>query len=244
MGEIKMTLRTAPAAIMLVLLGSASAASAAPVAKAVGAAPAALAAGATMLYSQPFDGTGNGWASQNDTADLGNFVTVYDNFSLGTSSNINSVEFTGEYFNPPSQGPITAWTVTFWSDNAGQPGSSLYSQNISGTGNETFLGNFGDYPTYTYQLAVNFNAAAGTTYWVSVVPDLVFPPQWAWSTGTGGDGISYQDSFGSRSQNPDDLAFTLVGTVPEPSSIAIITASLLSLGVMGRSRRQRRHIPT
>src|ERR1700747_1529724 len=99
-------------------------------------------AGSVVLYDQPFDGTGNAYASQNDTNTFGNFATVYDNFALGGNSNINNVMFTGEYFNPPTQGPITAWTVSFYANNAGQPGGSLQSFNIGGTGNESFIGTF------------------------------------------------------------------------------------------------------
>src|SRR5579864_6735076 len=107
---------------------------------------------AGIIYNQPFDGSGNAFASQNDTNGLGNFATLYDNFTLGSSANIFNVMFTGEYFNPPQQGPITGWTIQFWSDNAGQPGTSLFIQHINGTGNESPLGNFGGFPTFTYSL--------------------------------------------------------------------------------------------
>ena len=191
-----------------------------------------------VIYSQGFDGTGNLYASQNDTASLGNFATVYDNFTLGLNSTVTDVEWTGGYFNPPSQGPITQWTVSFYGDNAGQPGGVLSTQTFAGTGSETFLGNYGGFPIYTYGVDLNtpFNAAAGTQYWLSVVPDLAFPPQWGWASGTGGDGISYQDFFGGRSQLTTDMTFSLTGTtVPEPTSL-----SLLGIGILGVVRRLRR----
>ncbi|HEY1879515.1 MAG TPA: PEPxxWA-CTERM sorting domain-containing protein [Caulobacteraceae bacterium] len=194
-------------------------------------------ASASTLYSQPFDGTNNVFASQNDTGGFGNFATTYDDFHLGSAADITTVDFTGSYFNPPSQGTITAFTLNIYADNAGQPGTLLYSANVSGTGNETFLGNFGD-PTYTYSVPTNFNAAAGTTYWLSVVPDLGFPPQWGWNTATGGDNLGWQDFFGTRSQNGSDFAFTLLGGVPEPASWALMLCGFASLGAALRSRRR------
>ena len=81
-------------------------------------------------------------------------------------------------------------------------------------------------------LSSAFNAAAGTEYWLSVYPDLGFPPQWGWSSGTGGDGISYQDFFGSRSQLGVDMAFDLTGNAaatPEPTTIGLAGSALLAL---------------
>ena len=194
---------------------------------------------ATVLYNQPFDGTGNAYSSQNDTNGLGLFAQVYDNFTLGSTNTVTNVQFTGEYFNPPQQGPITGFTVNFYADAAGQPGALLQSTHVNGTGGETFLCNCGGFPTFTYSINIaGFTANAGTQYWLDVYPDLGFPPQWGWSSGTGGDGISYQDFFGSRSQLAADMAFTLNGqtTTPEPSSLMLLGAGLL--GFASKLRRK------
>lgn len=192
-----------------------------------------------LIYCQEFDHTGNAYSSQNDTNGFGLFAQVYDNFKLSISQTIKQAYWEGAYFNPPQQGPITGWTISFYADVAGQPGNLLYSTHIAGTANETFDGNFGGFPTYTYSAVLDFSAAADFTYWLSVYPDLGFPPQWGWSSGTGGDGISYQDFFGTRSQLAADMAFALApheGAVPEPGTLIMLGTGVL--GLSGAIRRR------
>jgi len=153
------------------------------------------------------------------------------------------VNWTGGYFNPASQGPITAWSVTFWADASAQPGAMLHTFICAGTCGETFLGNVGpnQIPFYSYSAVTNFVAGPGTMYWLSVVPDLAYPPQWGWGDSPVGSGVAYQDSFGNRHLLPTglvcntsgpcnqdgpqkgvNLAFNLIGTpvgTPEPGSL-------------------------
>ena len=199
---------------------------------------AAVASPAQVYFQNPdYNGA---YSSQNDTNGFGLFAQAYDNFTLGATYNLTSVEWIGSYFNPPQQGPITAWTLQFYSDNAGTPGNLLYQTNVAGTANETFLtiDNAGD-PTYLYGLNVNFTAAAGTQYWLSVYPDLGFPPQWGWETGTGGDGASYQCFFGACGPLAGDLSFALFGnqgTTPEPGTLIMLGTGIL--GIAGTLRRK------
>ena len=201
---------------------------------------------AGVIYDQPVDPAGGGVASQNDTSGgNGSFATTYDNFTLGTSAQVTGISWVGLTFNPPDDNPaITAFTISFYSDSGGVPGSVLESETITGNANQTANGSLGGFPTFTYSasLSTALNASAGTEYWVSIVPDLSFPPQWGWSNGLGGDGQSYQVFFGSGSSLPGDRAFTLTGdavsAVPEPSTLASAgIAGLFGLGFALRRRK-------
>ncbi|MBA3897330.1 MAG: PEP-CTERM sorting domain-containing protein [Sphingomonadaceae bacterium] len=194
------------------------------------------AAQAATLYSQPYDNTGNLLASQNDTTGgNGNFATAFDDFTLASGGNITGLSFTGGYFNPPTVGNITGFTVKFYANNAGQPGGALSTTTVAGNAGESCAGTI-----CTYALAANFSATAGTKYWMSIVPDLGFPPQWGWATSAVGNGVAYQDFLGTRSALPNDFAFTLTGNaaVPEPAAWAMMLVGFGLAGTALRSRRQ------
>jgi hypothetical protein len=194
-----------------------------------------------VIYSQPSDFPGGTvFASQNDPGGFGAFATSYDDFTLTGPAIVDDVHWQGGYFNPGTQGTITSFTITFWSDNAGQPGAQLLSETIPGTANETFVGNqfFGPVYNYSVNLSVPFLATGGTQYWLSIVPTMTLPPQWGWHTGTGGDGLAYQDFFGDRTALADvDFAYDLTGTaVPEPASLGLVGLAILALTACLRRR--------
>ena len=138
----------------------------------------------SVLYSQPWSGTGSVWASQNDTASLGNFATVYDNFHFG-----------------PAAAP-------------GQPGNPIATGTFSGNGDEKLCQVVSGTPICFYDLMGlgSILLAPNAQYWISLVPDLSFPPQWGWATGTGGEGRAWQCFFGTCGPLATDMAFTLLGT--------------------------------
>jgi len=194
---------------------------------------------ANQIYCQPWDGNSNLFASQNDTnqGGLGNFATVYDNFTLTKTWDVESFHWVGGYFNPPNQGPITAWTLTFYNDNNGSPGNPIATGTFGGNGGETFIGNVNGFPIYVYWLYFDSFDMKPGTYWASVVPDLGFPPQWGWATGTGGDGHGWQCFNGACGDTFTDFAFAIDGTqvTPEPGTLVMLGTGIIGLaGILRR----------
>ncbi len=206
------------------------------------ASAAASLCSADLLYNQSFDGSGGAYSSQDDTTGgNGNFATAYDNFTLPSLSSVATVSWVGEYFNG-TIAPISGFTLQFYSDNAGIPGASVYSTFIAGTANETDIGGTGlgdEAYSYSANLGTAFTALGGVQYWLSIVPDLGFPPQWGWSTGTGGDGASYQVFLGTGAAKTGDLTFELDGlAIPEPLTFGLIGFGLAGIALV-KFRRSR-----
>jgi hypothetical protein len=207
-------------------------------------------ANAGVLYSQAWDGTANVAADQNDTSGaLGDFSTTYDDFTLSKAGAIDGVTVVGGYFNPGIKGPITGMEVNFYSAGDGRPGVLIATGDFSSI-NETFLGDSSADPAtgfamFSYEMDFSpFTLGAGT-YWLSVVPDLAFPPEWGVGTSTEGNSNMIQCTGENCDNSGFNMAFTLLdaGGVPEPATWSMMLVGIGGLGAAMRASRRRLAAP-
>jgi hypothetical protein len=193
-------------------------------------------------YTQGYDPSGAMFASQNDSGQFGSFAAAFDSFRFANSVNIDTVSWVGGYWNGTAPGNITAFTLQFLADDAGKPGTLLASYSLPGNANENALDPASSVYSYGENLSTPFLASANIDYWLSIVPDVAYPPQWGWHAGSGGDGAAYQRfNLNTPPEGPldYDLAFSVSGqasSVPDASS----TLALLSLAAASLEGMRRR----
>jgi hypothetical protein len=201
-----------------------------------GALALACGANADVVFSQPYDGLGTLFASQNDPIEYGNFATTWDDFQLSGTTNVNGVAWTGGYFNPPTPAAITQFFLGIYADSGGTPGALLASGYFSGNASENCFAS----PVCSYSVSFGDYQLNAGTYWLSIVPDLAFPPQWGWATSAVGTNNAYQCFLGTCGSTGANMAFDVLGTpaVPEPQTWALMLLGLGGVGVFARSRRK------
>jgi hypothetical protein len=156
-----------------------------------------LAAGAQEYYRQnPVDSFG-GYSSQDarNPGGLGWFSEVADNFPGQAGWSINHVEFWGGYASDPATpGNTRGFTIRFYTDNGGHPGTRVFEQDVTEFTRTqyyvtpplppTFPNGLAGYH-YELDLSPPFVISSSAQYWISVVAILdrgggANEPQWGW----------------------------------------------------------------
>jgi hypothetical protein len=188
---------------------------------------AVLPSTAATIYSQP---AGPASTSQTISSTL-NFAggtdatRMYDDFTLASAAALTEVSWWGL-----SDAGGNAFTVSFYAGGA-TPGALLASHSVTPSSQSVDVGSpINPMTLYSATLPVAFNAAGGTTYWLSIfngASDAI----WSWISADDGGNGSLQQSLVNSSFSTfflPDRAFTL-GTsadVPEPSTLLLVLPAL------------------
>jgi len=189
---------------------------------------------APIVYEQlPGNNSGNRVSSPLDYFGVAPGYQAADDFALASDTVVTDVHWWGVL----NQGGED-FVFTFYADDNGAPGAELAT--TGGTLSEVPDGGLN---YYSSDLATSFNAAAGSTYWLSIY-NQASGASWAWQAATlFGDG-SKQRSINNPAWNLDfgDLAFQLSGAdataVPEPASLTLLGFGLSCLAARRRRQRQ------
>jgi hypothetical protein len=179
-----------------------------------------------LFCQEPDQGLHDGIRIAHSDVDYGSRVA--DNFTLTTAGSIEAIRWWGAYDVPGPEfeecAPIPAddFTVTFYTDSAGAPGTAV-STNLLGagvsrspTGNEIPHSPGYHYTEYVYtaDLLEPFIAQAGVTYWVVIRHHGLDGCAWSVETappGSDGDGFALWDMFGGYNEYGFDVALCLFG---------------------------------
>ena len=155
---------------------------------------------------------------------------VFDDFTLSTATTVRTVGWQGIYCvqqaNAGAPAPTaTAFTVSFYSDNAGRPNlttplqistyplaqtAQTFEKNQSPLTCGTAAGTTWPFYKYSLTLTTPFAAAANTKYWFSVQANTPsYDVYWGWRDGTPDNSSSLQLFQGTYTTFAIDRAYSL-----------------------------------
>ena len=193
-------------------------------------------------------------ARSSSTVDGSQGFQTWERFSLVDSVSVNRISWVGAFLdltnnaNNPVNPDADSWQFVLANDAANAPGGTAYSANMafgdvmqSLLGNSTIAGRAVKVYRFTADLLTPMSIAGGNTMWLSIysINDTT-EPTFAWTSGSGGDGVSKQYLFqsGALVNQYTDRSLTLEGSaVPEPGTYALIGAGCLMIGMIRRQRK-------
>jgi len=168
----------------------------------------------------------------------GGVFAVADDFQFEQQVQVTGLTWWGGYLNPPAE--PDQFTIRIFSDDQGRPGTLLEEFLVRPASRETtgrFLNEPHDlYPEFEYaaRLSTPWVAAAGETYWLSIVN----PPRdsWLWAASDTGTHPGVQRSFEGEPWQPyfDNTAFALTA-IPEPTSAMAVALCMVLVGFIRRN---------
>jgi hypothetical protein len=205
----------------------------------LGIASAPAAYSSELLYSQPWDGTGQGYLSTPaDTA-------VVDSFAVDPNGSdhikVDHIGWAGSY--TPGFGPVnfgTDFDVAIYDSSSNLVADRIGTATYSSLGNGSLSGS----ENFWYSLDISSDKFAlySGLYWISIqalsqTGDIA----WYWSTSLTGrnDSVIYAagTSWDPAASSTHNFAFDLKGTVPEPATLLLMVPALIGLGFSRKGQK-------
>lgn len=156
---------------------------------------------------------------------------VFDEFTLDEDVTVREVSWQGIYCvaqnNAGAPNPTaSAFTISFYSDNGGQPNvgaplqtstypvaetGQVFQKTVSGLICQPATGTTWPFYLYTVELDTPFNVEAGTKYWLSIQANTPsYAVYWGWRDGTPDNNSSLQLYDGDYTTHNVDRAYSLI----------------------------------